>query len=102
MAKWQKPKDSKALSERRIYSQIKRAEKIPRSKDLSKDEEDMRYHFAWHCYKLRYEKAPSGLPWPDVFQKKWGMSLSEYGEFERQRRKEKHEDHSTLGDESLP
>ena len=55
-----------------------------------------------HCYKLRYEKAPSGLLWPDVFQKKWGMNLSEYGEVLRQRQQEKREAHSTPEDESLP
>ena len=102
MAKWQKPKDSKALAERKIYSQIKRAEKIPASKELSEDQEHLKYCFAMHCYKLRYEKAPSGLLWPDVFQKKWGMNLSEYGEVLRQRQQEKREAHSKPEDERLP
>ena len=102
MAKWQKPKDSKALAERKIYSQIKRAEKIPASKELSEDQEHMKYCFAMHCHKLRYEKAPSGLLWPEVFQKKWGMNLSEYGEVLRQRQQEKREARSTPEDESLP
>ena len=102
MAKWQKPKDSKALTERKIYSQIKRAEKMPASKELSEDQEHLKYCFAMHCHKLRYEMAPSGVVWPKVFEKKWGMSLSEYGEVLRQRQKEKHEDHSTPEDESLP
>ena len=102
MAKWSKPKDTKLLAERKIYSQIKKAERTPRSKKLNKDQEDLKYHFAMYCHKHRYEKAPSGALWPSVFEKKWGMSLSEYGELLRQRQKEKHEVRSTQVDDSLP
>ena len=102
MAKWSKPKDTKLLAERKIYSQIKSAERTPRSKELSKDQEDLKYHFAMYCHKHRYEKAPSGMLWPAVFEKKWDMSLSEYGELLRQRQKEKHEVRSTQVDDSLP
>jgi|TARA_Y100000310_G_scaffold191812_1_gene191732 hypothetical protein len=102
MAKWSKPKDTKLLAERKIYSQIKRGERTTRSKELSKDQEDLKYHFAMYCHKHRYDKAPSGTLWPAVFEKKWGMSLSEYGELERQRRREKRVDRSTPEDESLP
>jgi|TARA_X000001382_G_scaffold129203_1_gene120624 NH3-dependent NAD+ synthetase len=102
MAKWSKPKDTKLLAERKIYSQIKSAEKTPRSKVLNKDQEDLKYYFAMYCHKHRYEKAPSGTLWPAVFERKWGMSLSEYGELLRQRQKEKHEVRSTQVDDALP
>lgn len=102
MAKWSKPKDTKLLAEKKIYSQIKKAERTPRSEKLNKDREDLKYHFAMYCHKHRYEKAPSGVLWPSVFEKKWGMSLSEYGELLRQRQKEKHEVRSTQVDDSLP
>jgi NH3-dependent NAD+ synthetase len=102
MAKWSKPKDTKLLAERKIYSQIKKAERTPRSEKLNKDQEDLKYHFAMYCHKHRYEKAPSGTLWPSVFEKKWGMSLSEYGELLRQRQKEKREVRSTQVDDSLP
>ena len=102
MAKWQKPKVKSSMLKDRFTVRLREAEKIPASKELSKDQEHLKYCFAMHCHKLRYEMAPSGLLWPDLFQKKWGMSLSEYGEVLRQRQKEKHEDHSTPEDENLP
>ena len=102
MTKWKKPSDSKAMKEKKIYSQIKQAEKISSPITLNQDQEGLRYHFAHYCHKHRYEKAPSGALWPNVFLKKWGMSLSEYGELLRQRQKEKHEARNTQVDDSLP
>ena len=69
MAKWQKPKDSKALAERKIYSQIKRAEKIPASKELSKDQEHLKYCFAMHCHNSGMKRLPLVFLGPTSFKR---------------------------------
>ena len=102
MAKWKPRKKSNELAEKIAIARIRASDRHTESSELTKDQEDIRYHFAFHCHKLRYQNAPSGTPWPEVFRKHHGMSLSEYGELLRQRQKEKREAHSTPEDDCLP
>jgi hypothetical protein len=103
MAKWQKPKDSKALAERKIYSQIKKSEKpVPPPTGLSEVQESLRLHFARYCWINRQKKAPSGEKWGKVFEQKWGMTLKEYERLIKRHQKERREAHSKSVDHTSP
>jgi hypothetical protein len=41
-------------------------------------QEDLILHFARFCWVRRYEEAPSGGTWGDVFEGKAGMTLDQY------------------------
>ena len=39
---------------------------------------ERRYHFAKYCAKKRFESAPNGKRWEEVFQEKEGLSLAQF------------------------
>jgi hypothetical protein len=94
------------VAERQVYAKIKALEKEklrkPVPTELTPDQVYMRLCMARDCWSKRNELAPSGIPWPDVFFKHWGITLQQFSEDEQQRQKEIHESHSKDSDPEIP
>jgi len=49
-------------------------------KEFQREQSIRRYHFAKFCAARRFETAPSGLTWAEVFRNKEGLTLEQFKE----------------------